>query len=72
MEQILHADKRRVTFLIPNAKQGLLSKLYQNAAVEQVEYGIDGVLVTATVDAKTYGPLREFDTNPPKKEEDDE
>ena len=72
VEQILHADKRRVTFLIPNAKQGLLSKLYQNAAVEQVEYGIDGVLVTATVDAKTYGPLREFDTNPPKKEEDDE
>jgi GTP-binding protein HflX len=72
IEDILHEGKRRVTFLIPNAKQGLLSRLYENATVEQVEYGADGVTVTAVVDAKTYGPLRDFDVNPPKKEQDDE
>ena len=71
IEDILHQGKRRVTFLIPNAKQGLISKLYENATVEQVEYGADGVTVTAVVDAKTYGPLRDFDTNPPKEENDE-
>lgn len=72
IEDILHADKRRVTFLIPNAKQGLLNRLYENATVEQVEYGTEGVLVTATVDAKTYGPLRVFDTAPKQEETEDE
>lgn len=72
IEDILHAGKRRVTFLIPNAKQGLLNKLYENATVEGVEYGADGVLVTAVVDAKTYGPLRDFDTAPKAEENEDE
>ena len=72
VEDLLHAGQRRVTFLIPNAKQGLLNKLYENATVENVEYGPDGVLVTAVVDAKTYGPLRDFDTAPAKEENEDE
>ena len=72
IEDMLHEGLRRVTFLIPNAKQGLISRLYENATVESVEYGIDGVLVTAVVDAKTYGPLRAFDTAPVPEENDDE
>ena len=64
MEELLHAGKRRVTFLIPNAKQGLLSGLYKNATVEDVEYGAEGVRVTAVVDDRAYGPLRAYDVAP--------
>lgn len=71
MEEMLHDGKRRVTFFIPNAKQGLMSRLYENATVEEVDYGPDGVRVTATVDAKTYGPLKQYDTNPPKESDDE-
>lgn len=71
MEQMLHEGKRRVTFFFPNAKQGLISKLYENATVEEIDYGVEGVTVTAIVDDKTYGPLRAFDTAP-RKESDNE
>ncbi len=71
VEQMLHAGKRRVTFFFPNAKQGLVSKLYENATVEDVEYGPDGVRVIATVDDKTYGPLKAYDENPPKENENE-
>ena len=72
VEQMLHAGKRRVTFRFPNAKQGLVSRLYENATVENVEYGADGVTVTAVVDGKTYGPLRDYDTAPRLEENEDE
>ncbi len=66
IEEMLHADSRRVTFRIPNDKQGLLSTLYRNATVEEVSYGAEAVEVTAVVDARTYGPLRQYDIDPPK------
>ncbi len=69
MEEVLHDGHRRVTFLIPNAKQGLLSRLYQDATVEEVEYGAEAVKVVAVVDDRTYGPLRAYDVN--RKEEPD-
>ena len=72
VEEMLHEGKRRVTFLIPNDKQGLLNKLYQNATVENIEYGAEGATVTAIVDAKTYGPLRAYDVQPPREENDEE
>jgi len=68
MEQMLHRGSRRATFRIPNSKQGLLSQLYRNATVENVEYGAEAVSVTAIVDERTWGPLREFDVAPPKEE----
>ena len=71
VEEILHAGKRRVTFFFPNAKQGLISRLYENATVEAVEYGTEGVSVTATVDDKTYGPLKQYDTAPVKEARDE-
>ena len=67
----MHAGKRRVTFRIPNAKHGLVTKLYENATVENVEYGAEAVDVTAVVDAKTYGALREYDTAPLPETEDE-
>ena len=71
IEELLHAGKRRVTFRIPNAKHGLVTKLYENATVENVEYGAEAVDVTAVVDAKTYGALREYDTAPLPETEDE-
>ena len=66
MEEMLHEGSRRVSFRIPNAKQGLLAVLYRNATVEEITYGADAVEVTAVVDARTYGQLRQYDTDPPK------
>ena len=71
VEEMLHAGKKRVTFFFPNAKQGLVNKLYENATVEDVEYGPDGVRVMATVDDKIYGPLKQYDTNLPKENDDE-
>ena len=71
MEEMLHAGKKTVTFFFPNAKQGLVSRLYENATVENVEYGAEGVTVTATVDDKIYGPLKQYDTDPPKEDGDE-
>ncbi len=71
MEELLHEGKRRVTFRIPNAKQGLVTKLYENATVESTEYGAEAVTVTAVVDAKTYGALREYDVAPVPEAEDE-
>jgi len=61
IEDMLHDGHSRVTFRIPNEKQGLLSVLYRDATVETVEYGDEAAVVTAIVDGKTYGRLREYD-----------
>ena len=61
LEDMIHAGKSRVTFVIPNHKQGALNTLYRMATVEDVDYGADAVRVTAVVDAKVRGMLREFD-----------
>ena len=71
VEELLHEGKRRVTFCFPNAKHGLVTKLYENATVESVDYGNDAVTVTAVVDAKTYGSLRQYDTAPVPEAEDE-
>lgn len=66
IEEIIHAGKSRVTFVIPNSEQGALNILYKNATVESVDYGYDGVTVVATVDQKVRGMLKKYDVNRPK------
>ncbi len=61
LQEILHMGKQRVRFEIPNREAGALNVLYQNATVEEVEYGAETVLVTAVVDTKVHGMLRRFD-----------
>ena len=61
LQTMLHAGKRRVTFVIPNRDAGALNQLYQNATVEEVDYGADGITVTAVVDQKIHGMLKRFD-----------
>ncbi len=63
IQELLHDGKKQIVFHIPNAEAGALNLLYKNAVVEDVEYGAEGMTVTATVDAKTHGMLRKFDPN---------
>lgn len=60
VEEMLHADQRRVTFRIPNAEQSALHTLYRDATVESVEYGDDCVTAVAVVDRKTHGQLERY------------
>ena len=61
LQEVLHEGKRRVVFQIPNSEAGAVNTLYQNANVEDVEYGADGITVTAVVDQKVHGMLKRFD-----------
>ena len=61
LQSVIRRGKRRVTFVIPNAEQGALSKLYaEQAAVESVDYGYEAVTVVATVDDRVYGMLKKY------------
>ncbi len=62
LETLIRQGKRRVTFRIPNAQSGALSRLYsEKAAVESVEYGDEYITAVATVDDRVYGLLKQFD-----------
>ena len=63
LQEIIHEGKYRITFHIPNGNAGALNTLYQNATVEDVEYGAEEILATAVVDKKVHGMLRRFDPN---------
>ena len=68
---MIHGGKTKVTFVIPNAKQGALNTLYAaGAAIESVDYGAENVTVVAVVDERTRGALRDYDTCPPRRGED--
>ncbi len=68
---LVNGGKTRATFVIPNAKQGMLSKLYAGgASIEDIDYGAEAVTVTAIVDAPTRGALRDYDTCPQRARED--
>ena len=56
MEQRLDTGKRRVVIHLPYDRGGVLEALYQQAKVEQVEYG-QTIDVTAVCTAKTIGQL---------------
>ena len=70
IEEIIHAGKSRVTFVIPHSEQAALNILYKNATVESVDYGYEGVTVVATVDGKVRGMLKKYDVNRPNEGED--
>ena len=72
LQDMVRIGKRRVTFIIPNAEQGALSRLYsEQAAVESVDYGYDAVTVVATVDDRVYGMMRKYDPNAKTVKEED-
>ena len=72
IQDIIQKGKRKVTFVIPNAEQGALSRLYsEKASVESVDYGYDAVTVVATVDDRVYGLMKKYDPNAKTVKEED-
>lgn len=71
LESMALAGKRRVTYHIPNSDGGALNTLYRIATVENVEYGAEGMTVTALADAKARGMMRKYaiDDEPQQEEE---
>ena len=64
---------RRVTIHLPYDRGGLLEKLYQDAKVENVEYG-ETIAVTAVCTPRLLGQLRDYVTGgwtPPKEDWED-
>ena len=70
LQNIVNGGKQSVVFRIPNAEQGAMNILYRDATVEDVDYGAEYVTVKATVDKKTRGMLKKYDTMLPKEEEE--
>ncbi len=64
LEALVLADKRRVTYVIPNREAGVLNTLYKNAAVESVEYGAEAITAVALADAKARGMMRKYQLEP--------
>ena len=60
LESMVLADKRRVTYLIPNSDAGALNVFYKNATVESVDYGAEGMTVVALADARVRGMMRKY------------
>ncbi len=60
LEAIVSNGKRKITYFIPNSDGGALNALYRFATVESVDYGADGMTVTALVDAKTRGMMKKY------------
>jgi GTP-binding protein HflX len=60
LEKIASEGRSRVEFLIPYADGSALNLLHALAHDIVTEYADNGVRVTATVDAKTKGKLREY------------
>ena len=71
LENIVHEGTSKAIFFIPNSEQGALNKLYSEATIESIDYGAEGVTVVAIVDTKIRGMLKKYDTDPPKKDEED-
>ena len=61
LQSIVRRGKRTVTYVIPNAEQGALSRLYSaECSVESVDYGPEAVTVIATVDERVYGLMKKY------------
>ena len=60
MEAALGRGKHEVRLLIPYRDGGVLDTLHREAEVRSLAYVEDGTLITAVVDEKTYGRLRQY------------
>ena len=71
IEELVLDGKTTEIFYIPNAKQGILSKMYGYMTINDVDYGAEGITVTAVADKRARGMFEEFMLNKPQKSEDD-
>ena len=71
LEELVLDGKTTEVFFIPNAKQGILSKMYEYMSINEVDYGADGITVTAVADKRACGMFEKFMQNKPQKSEDE-
>jgi GTP-binding protein HflX len=71
LEELIHDGKTNEVFIIPNAKQGIISRMYSEMTVTDVEYGPENVTVKAVADAKARGLFAEFIFPKPEKEDEE-
>ncbi len=71
LEELVLDGKSEEIFVIPNAKQGILSKMYGFMTVNSVDYGPEEVTVSATADGKAKGMFAEFLKNKPERTKED-
>ncbi len=71
LDTMVTADKRRVTYVIPNREAGELNTLYRLATVESVDYGAEAITVVALADARARGTLRRFAVDDPITDEEE-
>lgn len=60
LEEIIHDGKKLTVFRFPGSKAGLVNTLYQNATVNNVDYGDEYINVTAITDERVRGMLSEY------------
>ncbi|MBQ8508444.1 MAG: GTPase HflX [Clostridia bacterium] len=60
LEYMVQNGKTDETFIIPNAEQGIVNRLYASAKIIDIDYGSEAVTVRATVDAKTRGQYDKY------------
>ncbi len=70
LEVMVLDGKKRVTYLIPNSEAGVLNTLYKYATVENVEYGGEGMTVTAIVDSRARGMMKKYAVDDENEEEE--
>ncbi len=59
-EQIIGSLKKETKFVLPHSRAGLLDSLYRESNVVSVEYTDSGIEITAQVNEKILGRLREY------------
>ena len=73
LEKIVLGGRSREVLIIPNSDGGALNALYRSgAAIENVEYGNEGVTVTAVLDMKTRGQMKKYIKDYKEPSEDDD
>ncbi len=60
LEELVHDGKTNEIFIVPNNKSGIVSRMYTEMTVTDVEYGAESITVKAVADKKAKGLFAEF------------
>ena len=63
IEEVIHESKKDCEILIPYSNQSLLSEIYNEYSVKNVDYNEDGILVLATLDERGQGYFKKYIIN---------
>ncbi len=62
LEEMAHSGKKKIKYLIPHSESAALNILYKNATVESTDFLESGVEIIATVDRRTQGLMKKYET----------